>query len=667
MSSLRAVAATAVIAACALGLAATSASAALPWIGPLDLSQFGRDASNPRVASDAAGNTVAIWERLSTLGPSKLIQVSTRERGGAFGAPLDLSLRSSDPDIAMTPGGTAIAVWSHLEENPGVYVIQASIRPPGGAFSPPHTVWVAPPGAVPGEIRVAVNAAGASVVTWSSSDPDSGFDQIECENAIGLKVLCPNPLFVQAAVGTPDGSFSAAERVSPERGVGPPGESESERLERLRRESLQFASEGRGAIDAAGDVIVDWTYLRSEFEGVIQAAFRPAGLGQAFTEPETVSTPGGNAEGAGIGMDAAGNAVAAWFQSQFPDHLLRVATRPAGAASFGAPVQVSEDGADADDSLLEVNEAGTAAVAWRSAAKGETFIKAAVSPPGGSFSAPYDVSAGTNTPIFPDLALGANGTVALAWSAESGAKKAPRGAVLLPGAVAFTPPSNLTPSGNENYRPHVAVDGSGDTTAVWTRSNGFNMVTQANVFDGGPPQLSGVSIPLKGVVGDPVPIAAAVSDFWPIAAPTFSFGDGAAAVGSAVSHVYTARGTYPVTVVSTNAGGVTTTRTESISIRTRGDFRVGKLKKRRRKGTGLLPVTVDGPGTLTLAGTGVRGARAHCSKAGTVLLSVRARGKSLRVLDRTGEAKIAARVSFTPEGGPANARQVEVTLAKRVR
>ncbi len=452
-------------------------------------------------------------------------------------------------------------------------------------------------------------------------------------------------------------------RISPPRGIPPEGETKEQKEERLREESLRFAFGPRAAIDAAGNASFVWSYFDNE-DQVIQYSTRAA-AGPGFSPPTSISEAGENAGEPGIGVDAAGNAVAAWYRNDGTDRFIQVAKAPAGG-SFGAATDVSEAGAAADSPLLAVTEGGTASLAWRISGKSESLIQAAVMAPGGQFSVPFDVSSGKNNPLFPDMALSPNGSVVVSWSADSGAKEVPRAAVLTAGAAGFGPPVNLAQTSGEFFHPHVAIDASGDATAIWTRSNGTFSIVQANVFEAGAPRLSGVSIPSKGVVGDPVSVTAATSDFWPIGAPTISFGDGAAAVGGVVSHVYAARGTYPVTVTSTNAAGTPTTASGTIVIRTRGDFKVGKLKKKRRKGTGRLTVTVDGPGTVTLGGAGVKRASVRSSKAGTVELSVAAKGKSLKTLEKTGEVKIKAKISFTPEGGPANVRQVQLTLAKHV-
>src|SRR5690349_9419972 len=101
------------VAACGLlaALSATPASAAPGWLKPADLSKPGRDASNPVIAMDSAGNSIAMWERESISDPSINLQISTRPPGGSFSEPVDFMMKPTEPDLAMTPGGEAVAVW----------------------------------------------------------------------------------------------------------------------------------------------------------------------------------------------------------------------------------------------------------------------------------------------------------------------------------------------------------------------------------------------------------------------------------------------------------------------------------------------------------------------------------------------------------------------------
>jgi hypothetical protein len=100
-------------------------------------------------------------------------------------------------------------------------------------------------------------------------------------------------------------------------------------------------------------------------------------------------------------------------------------------------------------------------------------------------------------------------------------------------------------------------------------------------------------------------------------------------------------------------------------------FTLGKPKLNKKKGTAKLPVTVPGPGNLTLAGKGVVKQRPALvsravSAAGTVKLLVKSKGKKKRTLDRTGSVKVKVKVTYTPTGGSPNTETKRIKLIKRL-
>jgi hypothetical protein len=102
------------------------------------------------------------------------------------------------------------------------------------------------------------------------------------------------------------------------------------------------------------------------------------------------------------------------------------------------------------------------------------------------------------------------------------------------------------------------------------------------------------------------------------------------------------------------------------------DFTFGKLRRNFHRGTAVLPANVPGPGILSLRGNGVRAQRlggASASKvvaaAGTVRLRIKATGRRLRTLNRTGKSKVRVSVTFTPTGGVPNTQSRRVTLIER--
>jgi hypothetical protein len=86
---------------------------------------------------------------------------------------------------------------------------------------------------------------------------------------------------------------------------------------------------------------------------------------------------------------------------------------------------------------------------------------------------------------------------------------------------------------------------------------------------------------------------------------------------------------------------------------TSNEFTVGKAKRNKKKGTAQIPVTVPGPGALTLNGKGVKtrttaGARTSVASAGTVKLTVKPKGKAKRKLLDRHKAKVRVSITFSP-------------------
>jgi hypothetical protein len=100
-------------------------------------------------------------------------------------------------------------------------------------------------------------------------------------------------------------------------------------------------------------------------------------------------------------------------------------------------------------------------------------------------------------------------------------------------------------------------------------------------------------------------------------------------------------------------------------------FSFGKPKLNTKKGTATEPVTVPGPGDLTLTGKDVatqRPAQASASRtvsvAGTVKLLVKPKGKIRRRLNETDRAKVKVTITYTPTGGSPNAQTKTIKLRK---
>jgi hypothetical protein len=105
------------------------------------------------------------------------------------------------------------------------------------------------------------------------------------------------------------------------------------------------------------------------------------------------------------------------------------------------------------------------------------------------------------------------------------------------------------------------------------------------------------------------------------------------------------------------------------------EFTIGKVKRNTKKGTATIPVTVPGPGNLSLTGKQVksqrpaRAARRSATKpvaaAGKVNLKVKAKGKAKKKLNKKGKVKVKVKITYTPTGGTPGSETMKVKLKKR--
>ena len=80
--------------------------------------------------------------------------------------------------------------------------------------------------------------------------------------------------------------------------------------------------------------------------------------------------------------------------------------------------------------------------------------------------------------------------------------------------------------------------------------------------------------------------------------------------------------------------------------------KIGKLIRKPRRGTAVLPLTVKAPGTATVSGRGIKSRSAVASGAGKLKLAVKPKGKLRQRLNSRGRARVALRVGFAPGGDP---------------
>jgi len=515
--------------ACVLALGAPAvALAGRAWLTPTKLNG-GPSAGSARVAVDPAGDAVAVW--LNQAGAHPVIEASSRPAGGAWSAAVTLSNTSEEavePQVAIAPGGSTVALWERVSG--GVRMLEAATGSALSASWQPRQEVPAPSSAMPLLARVTIDGAGDAVAIWERQ---------------------------VVAKGIVEASFRL-------HGAGPWGSA------RTLSETGEYMHPPQVAIDAEGLAVAVWEDNQGTAEPEIWGARKPAG-GATWQKAARVSPAAEivphNANEPQLAMDARGDAVAVWERFNEVEEI-EAASMPAGTEAWRAPVKIStrvgkEGKAEPGNQQVAIDAQGRAVVVWLR--ETVNLIEASAQNGDGSWQTPAVISATGVTPSEPVLAVDAGGNATAAWVQASGGK------ALLAASSRPSPGGEWSalaqvPAETEAKEPAIGMDDQGDALASWTRYTGTYAV-EASAYDAAGPLLNGLSIPTSATVGQALSFSVSPFDVWSaLGATTWSFGDGATATGTSVSHAYTTPGSYTVTVTGTDALGNATSATGTVTV-----------------------------------------------------------------------------------------------------
>ena len=245
--------------------------------------------------------------------------------------------------------------------------------------------------------------------------------------------------------------------------------------------------------------------------------------------------------------------------------------------------------------------------------------------------------------------MNAAGDAVVAWPGGTTiARTGGQGRGSRPAAAAFSAPAEVSAVSPDFLHPEAAIDGDGNATVVWSRSDGANRSPRRPATTPAPPEMRGLSIPATGTVGVPVSFSAvAVRRLADRLDPASPSATGPAAPGTSVSHAYSAPGIYQVTATAVGRG-----RDAGLGRRGDRDLAVLRVQDRQaeaehEEGDGDADRRRLGPGT----GRGLRqegeGKSKRAAGAGSVTLAIAAKGKALKQLKKKGKAKVRVTVTFT--------------------
>lgn len=272
-----------------------------------------------QVAFDAEGTANVVW----TASVDETVRIVTRPPGGEFGAPAAIGSGANPGlgvDFSLAPNGAAAVVYQSFAG--GVDGVRAVVRPAGGTFGPPERIAGGFPNDRP---QVSVGADGTVAATWGRfTQHEAGFairppgGAWSPEGTMGSKGSTGGLTAANVAVDQfggvlgvfSDGDWRVSARYRPPGGEFGP----AQQLEEFDGFALgpEFMTPMELAMDAQGDATILWLQSASSGGGIdrFYTARRPSG--GAFGPAQALSQGDTNSARGRLAVAPDGTAIAAW-------------------------------------------------------------------------------------------------------------------------------------------------------------------------------------------------------------------------------------------------------------------------------------------------------------------------------------------------------------------
>jgi hypothetical protein len=303
---------------------------------PIDDSDQASTSTNPRLATDDAGNGFVVWEQSEDGGATANIWTNRYAVDEGWGNPSLLQngevTAARVPSVAADPAGNATAVWVQREMDGDNQVVWASRYEPGSGWGAAASIDPMPTPTAGTKTSVGMDTDGNAIAVWARPTVPSTGGRGE--------VLWANRYVADEGWGT-------AELIKPDPDT------------RAREERL--------AVGPNGDAFVVWVQNEETRDDIWSVRYS----GSTWGTPEPIdSFEDRNKKEPDIAVDAMGVAHAVWSQAD-PDFENIWANQYEPGSGWGAPELIeppnedpNEDG-DATAPRLGINAAGNTFVVWR--------------------------------------------------------------------------------------------------------------------------------------------------------------------------------------------------------------------------------------------------------------------------------------------------------------
>jgi hypothetical protein len=385
-------------------------------------------ATDPQIAIDASGNAIAVWEQRDGTRRdawANRFDASTGKWGVAELIESDDAGSVFDPQIAMAPNGSALAVWEQFDgtrSNAWANRFDASTGKWGGAGLIEANDAVQLSG-----LQIAMDASGNAVAVWEQTVGDR-------EDAWANRFDAST------------GQWGTAQRI------------ETNDAGSVFDTQIAMAANGNAmAVWEQDDGANHWSVWANHFD-----AATGQWAGAVLIETSDIS----NADYPQVAMDANGNAMAVWEQSDGTRFNIWANRFDAGTGAWGLPQRIGSDtAAEASNAQIALDASGNAVAVWeqRDGTRSNAWVNRFDASTGKWGVAELIETNDASGTFNPQIAMDASGNAMAVWDQDSSvwvnrfdASTGQWGTAEL-----------LEADSDDTVDPQIAMNASGNAVAVW--------------------------------------------------------------------------------------------------------------------------------------------------------------------------------------------------------
>ena len=260
------------------------------------------------------------------------------------------------------------------------------------------------------------------------------------------------------------------------------------------------------AVDPKGNAIVVWAQSKQS-SWTVESVERPPG--GPWEGPRVLSKAASQV--ASPQLAVAGTRVAAvWDRFDGKNLIVQAASRDPATRVWSSPVALSTSGRDAQTPRVAVNSRGDTVAVWASVGFQGWGIQAAFKTATGAWGPPEQLESGQVGTSAPDVTLDETGRAVAVWAATAGTGWRVHSSAR---SVAGTWSKAVAVSGPDAtgaITPQLALEGTGDVLAVWSRAVGTVVSVESSTFSGAQGVWSAPAKPFS-VQGDALAPSVAVN------------------------------------------------------------------------------------------------------------------------------------------------------------